>query len=204
MAAAALPGALPDQHARPAGRARAALGRRATLDDIPDAELDALARAGFDWSGSSASGRPARRRARSRASNPEWLAEYRRALPDFRDEDVVGSPFRRPRLPRPRRLRRRRGARAPARAAARARPAADARLRPEPRGARPSVGRRAPRVLHRGHRGAAGARSRRTTARSDDRGDADPRLRPRSLFRRLAGHAAAQLRQPGAAGGDAR
>jgi hypothetical protein len=25
------------------------LGRRATLDDIPDAELDALARKGFDW-----------------------------------------------------------------------------------------------------------------------------------------------------------
>jgi hypothetical protein len=26
-----------------------ALGRPATLDDVPDGELDALARAGFDW-----------------------------------------------------------------------------------------------------------------------------------------------------------
>ena len=27
------------------------------------------------------------------ASNPEWLAEYHRILPDFRDADVSGSPF---------------------------------------------------------------------------------------------------------------
>ena len=27
------------------------------------------------------------------ASNPEWLAEYHRVLPDFRESDVCGSCF---------------------------------------------------------------------------------------------------------------
>ena len=71
----------------------AALGRRATLDDIPDAELDALAGDGFDlvwFLGVWQTGEAARRVS---ASNPEWLAEFRRALPDLRDADVSGSPF---------------------------------------------------------------------------------------------------------------
>ena len=81
----------------------AALGRAATLDDIPDAELDRLAarrlRPGLvprrlaDRRG---------RRARVSRSNPEWLAEYRRTLPDFREDDVCGSPFAVARLPRAR------------------------------------------------------------------------------------------------------
>ncbi len=33
------------------------------------------------------------RHARSRLTNPEWLADYHRVLPDFRDSDVTGSPF---------------------------------------------------------------------------------------------------------------
>jgi hypothetical protein len=71
----------------------ATLGRRATLDDIPDAELDRLARDGFDlvwFLGVWQTGEAARRVS---ASNPEWLAEFRRALPDFRESDVSGSPF---------------------------------------------------------------------------------------------------------------
>ena len=40
----------------------AVLGRPATLDDVPDAELDRLAATGSTWSGSWASGRPARPR----------------------------------------------------------------------------------------------------------------------------------------------
>ena len=70
-----------------------ALGRRATLDDIPDAELDRLAADGFDivwFLGVWQTGEAARRVSRS---NPEWLAEYRRVLPDFREEDVCGSCF---------------------------------------------------------------------------------------------------------------
>jgi hypothetical protein len=71
----------------------ATLGREATLDDIPDAELDRLASDGFDlvwFLGVWQTGEAARRVSRS---NPEWLAEYRRVLPDFREEDVCGSCF---------------------------------------------------------------------------------------------------------------
>lgn len=70
-----------------------ALGRRATLDDVPDAELDRLARMGFDWiwllsvwqTGPAA-------QAISRA-NPEWRQEFADTLPDLADEDIAGSGF---------------------------------------------------------------------------------------------------------------
>lgn len=71
----------------------AALGRPATLDDITDAELDQFARDGFDlvwFLGVWQTGEAARRVS---ASNPEWLAEYRRVLPDFHESDVAGSCF---------------------------------------------------------------------------------------------------------------
>ena len=71
----------------------ATLGRKATLDDIPDAELDRLAADGFDFVwflGVWQTGEAARRVSRS---NPEWLAEYRSVLPDFCEEDVCGSCF---------------------------------------------------------------------------------------------------------------
>ncbi|MFM0008664.1 alpha-amylase family glycosyl hydrolase, partial [Paraburkholderia dipogonis] len=69
------------------------LGRRATLDDIPDAELDRLAELGFDWiwllsvwqTGPAA-------RAISRA-NPEWRREFAETIPDLCDEDIAGSGF---------------------------------------------------------------------------------------------------------------
>jgi hypothetical protein len=71
----------------------AALRRKATLDDIPDADLDGLAADGFDlvWLlGVWQTGEAARRVSRSK---PEWLDEYRRVLPDFAEEDVCGSCF---------------------------------------------------------------------------------------------------------------
>jgi hypothetical protein len=71
----------------------AALGRKATLDDIPDGELDRLAANGFDliWLlGVWQTGEAARRVSQS---NREWLEEYRRVLPDFRESDVCGSCF---------------------------------------------------------------------------------------------------------------
>lgn len=70
-----------------------ALGRPATLDDIPDVELDGLARDGFDlvwFLGVWQTGLAARAVS---LSNPEWLAEYRQALPDFTEADVSGSCF---------------------------------------------------------------------------------------------------------------
>ncbi len=71
----------------------AALGRPATLDDVPDAELDRLAADGFDlvwFLGVWQTGEAARRVS---ASNEGWRAEYRRVLPDFRESDVCGSCF---------------------------------------------------------------------------------------------------------------
>ena len=70
-----------------------ALGKRATLDDITDAELDRLAETGFDWvwflsvwqTGPAA-------QAISRA-NPEWRREFADTLPDLRDDDIGGSGF---------------------------------------------------------------------------------------------------------------
>jgi Alpha amylase, catalytic domain len=69
------------------------LGRRATLDDIPDTDLDRFARQGFDWiwllsvwqTGPAA-------QAISRA-NPEWRREFAETLSDLRDEDIGGSGF---------------------------------------------------------------------------------------------------------------
>ena len=69
------------------------LGRPATLDDVPDAELDRLASDGFDlvWLlGVWQTGEAAREVSRS---NPGWLEEYRRVLPDFEEADVCGSCF---------------------------------------------------------------------------------------------------------------
>ncbi len=69
------------------------LGRPATLDDVPDAELDRLAEDGFDlvwFLGVWQTGEAARRVS---ASNEGWRAEYRRVLPDFRESDVCGSCF---------------------------------------------------------------------------------------------------------------
>jgi glycosidase len=71
----------------------ATLGRKTTIDDIPDAELDRLATDGFDlvwFLGVWQTGEAARRVSRSK---PEWLAEYHRVLPDFREDDVSGSCF---------------------------------------------------------------------------------------------------------------
>jgi hypothetical protein len=69
------------------------LSHPATLDDIPDAELDRLAEIGFDWvwflsvwqTGPAA-------QAISRA-NPEWRREFGETLPDLKEEDIAGSGF---------------------------------------------------------------------------------------------------------------
>ncbi len=71
----------------------AALERKATLDDIADEELGGLATKGFDliWLlGIWQTGEAARGVSQS---NREWLEEYRRVLPDFRESDVCGSCF---------------------------------------------------------------------------------------------------------------
>ena len=71
----------------------AELGRTATLDDIPDADLDELAASGFDliyllgvWRTGAAA------RAVSR-SNAKWRKDFEAALSDLTEEDICGSSF---------------------------------------------------------------------------------------------------------------
>ena len=69
------------------------LNKQATLDDIPDQQLDQLADAGFDWVWflgvwqTGAAGRKVSRETQA------WQAEYRELLPDCREEDICGSCF---------------------------------------------------------------------------------------------------------------
>ncbi len=69
------------------------LHRAATLDDIPDAVLDAWSTSGFDWVyllGVWQTGTIAPQVSRS---NPIWLEEYHQLLTDLQDEDMCGSCF---------------------------------------------------------------------------------------------------------------
>ncbi len=69
------------------------LGRKTTLDDIPDMELDQIAAMGFDWIwflGIWQTGFAGRRISLAR---PELQREYHEAIPDFVGDDVVGSCF---------------------------------------------------------------------------------------------------------------
>jgi hypothetical protein len=69
------------------------LGRRATLDEVPDEELDRLAARGFDWLWLLSvwcTGPAAQAISRTR---PEWRREFEQTLPDLRDDDIAGSGF---------------------------------------------------------------------------------------------------------------
>ncbi|HEX5271386.1 MAG TPA: alpha-amylase family glycosyl hydrolase [Gemmataceae bacterium] len=69
------------------------LGRRATLDDIPDAALGGWAASGFDWVWllsvwqTGAAGQHVSR------TREEWRREFRETLADLCDDDVPGSGF---------------------------------------------------------------------------------------------------------------
>ena len=69
------------------------IGRAATLDDIPDAELDRLAQMGVDWVWflsvwqTGPAGRAVSR------GNQEWRREFEDTLPDLCEEDIAGSGF---------------------------------------------------------------------------------------------------------------
>ena len=69
------------------------LGRPATLDDIPDAELDSLARMGFDWVWLLSVWQTGPAGQQVSRSNPEWRKEIKETLPDLREEDIAGSGF---------------------------------------------------------------------------------------------------------------
>ena len=69
------------------------LGRNATLDDIPDAELDRVARMGFDWVWLLSVWQTGPVAQRISRANPEWRHEFQETLPDLRDDDIGGSGF---------------------------------------------------------------------------------------------------------------
>lgn len=69
------------------------LGRPATLDDIPDVELDRLAALGFDWIWLLSVWRTGLAGQRISRSNPDWRREFQETLPDLQDEDIPGSGF---------------------------------------------------------------------------------------------------------------
>ena len=70
-----------------------ALGRRATLDDVPDAELDRLAELGFDWVWFLSVWQTGPAAQASRARNAEWRREFEETLPDLDEDDIAGSGF---------------------------------------------------------------------------------------------------------------
>jgi hypothetical protein len=69
------------------------LGRPATLDDIPDAELDRLAKLGIDWIWFLSVWQTGPDAQQVSRSNPEWRRDFEETLPDLRDEDIAGSGF---------------------------------------------------------------------------------------------------------------
>jgi glycosidase len=69
------------------------LGRSATLDDIPDAELDRLVEMGFDWAWFLSVWQTGPGAQRVSRTNPEWRHEFQETLPDLSEDDIPGSGF---------------------------------------------------------------------------------------------------------------
>jgi hypothetical protein len=69
------------------------LGRPATLDDITDEELDAIAARGFDWVWLLSVWRTSPAGRQIALADPRLRREFEATLPDLRDEDVGGSGF---------------------------------------------------------------------------------------------------------------
>jgi hypothetical protein len=69
------------------------LGRKATLDDFPDEEIDRLATLGFDWVWLLSVWRTGEAGRRVSRGRPEWRREFEETLRDLCDDDVAGSGF---------------------------------------------------------------------------------------------------------------
>ena len=70
------------------------LGKRATLDDIPDAELDRLAALGFDWIWFLSVWQTGPAAQQVSRSNAGWRKEFQETLPDLKKKTspAPGSP----------------------------------------------------------------------------------------------------------------
>ncbi len=69
------------------------VGHPATLDDIPDAELDRLAKLGFDWIWMLSVWQTGEAGRQVSRNNSEWRREFHETLSDLADEDIIGSGF---------------------------------------------------------------------------------------------------------------
>jgi glycosidase len=69
------------------------LGRPATLDDIPDAELDRLGGMGFDWIWFLSVWQTGPGAREVSQSNAGWREEFQETLPDLQENDIAGSGF---------------------------------------------------------------------------------------------------------------
>ena len=69
------------------------LGRPATLDDFPEAELDRLSEKAFDWVWFLSVWQTGLTGQQISRANPEWREEFEETLPDLREEDIAGSGF---------------------------------------------------------------------------------------------------------------
>ena len=69
------------------------VGRKATLDDIPDAELDRLAGLGFDWVWLLSVWRTGLASRRVSRAIPDLRREFEQTLPDLVEDDIAGSGF---------------------------------------------------------------------------------------------------------------
>lgn len=69
------------------------LDRPATLDDIPDAELERVARMGFDWVWLLSVWQTGVAGQNISRTHPHWRSEFEETLPDLRESDIPGSGF---------------------------------------------------------------------------------------------------------------
>ena len=69
------------------------LGRPATLDDVPDAELDRVAAMELDWVWLLSVWQTGPAGRQVSLTNPEWREEFEHTLPDLSDDDIAGSGF---------------------------------------------------------------------------------------------------------------
>jgi hypothetical protein len=69
------------------------LGRAANLDDIPDSELDSIAKKKFDWIWFLSVWQTGLAGQRVSRTNLEWRKEFEETLPDLCEDDIAGSGF---------------------------------------------------------------------------------------------------------------
>src|SRR5215831_8016180 len=69
------------------------LRRPATLDDIPDTELEKMAKMGFDWVWFLSVWQTGQDSQRISRTDPQLRKEFQDVLPDLCEEDIPGSGF---------------------------------------------------------------------------------------------------------------